>query len=756
MARLAVLALMLVARMALALTPEEQFCNCNDACCVINEINFNLESSVASGDDPFGSISEIYGNFSQVHYHPNVEKKNFNLFSFAGVTCTDSLAFLFETDGPAEPIAQVSLTQVDANTCGVNFSLALGEVDLRKDLTLFLAFKDMNDPLANLDLVIAALENIVPFTLPTHRWVSQTNIVDNSIVDVSLNIQILPDSGHTGNCLAASNAAEQRFQFIPAGSAPGTLANCLFTIDENIETSADRTHRMNYGFEQADYLRCYRQSENVGQLIRYTYEVVPDFTGCDYYEDASRYPSYLFTISLDNELNVNNTANVNSMILTTIDDSITIESCATENELPGVNIAVPTARLQFILEIQTAYGTEASSAVLSTLEFEDIGLEVVGDINYTTIAGSNTLISIRLQTIECLLVDTQHSAQPPTQANLVSCSIDYLQPLSLVATVTYQDGFTETNDVSGTERDISFSGNAAECANVIVPVSDVTQEFGARLVLEDLNGRTDSLNLNNPIVARVELTNFDLAETTGVSVVLSSIEFNLDDEYRRLYTASDKSQQMQVTFSPYYRDGHFCRYYESTTDVCSAFYQRVTDPGDYAANRWNAFLELLFDQGPSGFFIPDGAFRKYQGCQNRAVTGADSFIFTPSRWVFQSFPRTSGVLTAQAVAFLRVCTQGGTRRVLREIPLRLDASRLLQGTNDVVITIGNVSITSGSTLDIDVINSVTNAIDTPLMVALIVLVSVILALMCCFMMCKSAFCLRWYSAAKDKMRSDDM
>ena len=670
---------------------EEAFCGCSDnQCCTLTPIDFFQTQTFSTGTS--GNVVETieYGNFTIAYEEDAVVKNNFNFFSISPIDCTQSQGFLFEQDGPAEPIAVATLIQSNPNNCLLNFSTLVSEDDLRKTVDLVLAFGGIPDEQVN----VVTLETIVPYTEPTHTWVVEETQGDDSIVATSLNIQINADSNHNESCLEEANVENVFFQFLPGGDAPGTLETCKFPVDTMVVNEVENTVRIDYGLLQSEYQRCYRQDpEARGQDIVYTMEVRPVIGGCDYYDS---YSTYIFTVTLDSQINVNATANVNSLVIDYLDDTLTLIPCTAE--LDGVNPLVPLARLDFIVEVNTAYGTEATSVVLTEKTLSEIPLDIVGDVNLTALPGTNTKARFRLRTSECLFVETQHSSQPATQANLIGCTVDYLQPMDIQALATYADGFTESNDIVGAERDVVFgSASAAECDGIIVPVSDVTQEYGAQLVLEDYNEQVSSLNLNNPIVARVELTNTDLAETTGVSVVLNDVIVTLTAAtsgtvYRRTYSQANKITQMQFDFSPYEEDGHFCRFYDASSETCERFYNQTDEEAAYADNHWNAYLQYLYDVGPSGFFVTDADGRKYRGCQDLAVSGADSFVFTPSDWIFGEFPENTGTMEFQVTAFVRSCS-GAPARLLRVSSGKIETGRELQNDlEDVAIVFNNVTI----------------------------------------------------------------
>jgi hypothetical protein len=742
-----------LASLTSAQSTEESFCGCSDnECCNLVPVNFNLVNSLGSGTNNDWVQTIEFGNFSAAFLEDSVEKSNLNIFAFSTLSCTNSYGYLFESTGDHELIAEVAFTQLSSTTCHLNFSTLVSDADLRKDLDLVLAFNSISEPLGT-NVFIQLLENIVPYSLPTHRWIVEDVDDDESVVDVTLNIQINPVSGHNETCLTSANAAGMKFQFLPDASAPGSLAECNFVIDTVTVNDVDKTVRMDYELAQADYVRCYRQTpEQDGSDIVYTFEVEPDIDSCDYYED---YQTHIFTIRLSNTIQVNATTTVNAMQLDRVVDGVRLIPCSAE--LDDIDPLVPLARLEFNITVETAYGYEAVSIVITTAEIEDIGLDVIGDVVLTPISGTNTRAEITLRTSECLFVDTIHSDTPASQDNLLSCSIDYLQPATVIALATYTDGFTESNDLQGDDRSVVFeSQSLAECAGIIIASNDLSGLYGAQLVIEDQNGRTDSLNLNNEIIARVELTNTELSEETGVSVVLSEVIVTLDDEYRRTYTQADKIVLMQQEFSPYYSDGHFCRYFIDATDTCTRFYQQTLVEADYSTSRWNAFLQTLYAEGPSGFFVTEGVSRKYDGCQDLSSTSADSFIFRPSDWVFRSFPRKTGTMFFQATAHLRSCTLGGSR-LLREIKIE-GSARNLQNGNGVAIVFANTTIINSDIIITPNVEGVPSALATSnegLLIALIVLISVFLLVLLCSMCCGVGLLGGIYSRAKAKVVGDE-
>lgn len=731
----------------------DAFCDCTeDECCNLSDLNLNLVNNINTGSNEFEIVSPLFGNYSAAYAVAGISKQNINLFAFSAINCVDSIALLFDqTSDSTTPLAEVALTQVDATTCQINFDFEISEADLRKTLDLVIAFRDV--AIGGTNLVVQLLDSIVPFTLPTHQWIVQETQGDDAVVTMSLNIQINENSAHEEACVTNQ---ERYFRFLPAVDAPRDAEACTFLIDGIQTFDNGERIQLDYTFEQEDYTECYRQTpQNIGQSIVYTFEVVPQIEGCEYFAD---YPSFIFTATLSNQLDFNQTANVNQAVLRTLASSIRLVPCeGTENE---VNSLVPIARIEFDIQIDTAYGTPTSAVNILTSTMQDVGFGLVTSegmptnaFTYSSLPDGNTRASGTLRSNECLFVDTVHSGSPASQQNLLSCSIEYLPPLDLEVNIIYNDGFVEVADLIGTGREISFeSDSLTECAGIIIPSNDVTQVYQAQLTMKDYNDRTSSLNINNPIVLQVDLTNVDLVTETGVSVVIEDVVVSFDDEFRRTFTQDDKEALMKVISSSYYDDAVYCRKFDPEDDVCSRFLDVESETGN-----WNTRYQTLWDAGVSGLFRTDpSGGRSYRGCTPHLQSSSDSFVFTPSEWIFGNFPRSTGVMQVIVTAYLRSCTisSSGGGPNLRRLQstdvqvVRLNASTTitLELPTSVVCNPGGEGGGNGTVTTI-----VRHHSDETLFIVAIVLLSIVLALLLLFSLFGVGIIGRMYSAAKSKV-----
>jgi len=115
----------------------------------------------------------------------------------------------------------------------------------------------------------------------------------------------------------------------------------------------------------------------------------------------------------------------------------------------------------------------------------------------------------------------------------------------------------------------------------------------------------------------------------------------------KTFNVDDKLKLMSSEASPYFIDGHFCRYAESTTSSCDPFY--VENQNDFT--RLNAAV----------FGVPN---KGYAECQENNERASDTFSILPNNWVFDAYDRNSGDIKLVVTAVLDDCNTS-RRRMLQ-------------------------------------------------------------------------------------------
>jgi hypothetical protein len=688
-------------------TPYEVVCGCESTtleCCPITLFNIFLSQYIQSGSDPYAIQSHYHGNLSNVYYDEIYSPKtNFNLFSAGStpVDCTKIRSFLVENQNQVVPYAEISLTQVDTSVCLANFTMLLSQSELIKDLDLVVLFSEFDE---NIQFSFISREAIKAYSIPNHVFTINENNDDNA-VDISLNIQINDVSIHNESCLSIENENNIKFAFVQT-----TGTNCGFNIDNMVVNNAQNTVKLDLTLEANEYTRCSTSVQNRENDIQYLFNVEPIIPGCDYYED---FAPYTFQVSIENTITANNSVTVGDiLVLDVIGESIQLIPCDEDS-------LIPTAKVQFEFHVLTDYANAVPTDVqIIQASFADVGIEVLSGPVYESInGGTGTLSKFVLITEECLWIDTQHSGDVASNENFIGCSIDYLPPLNIQVRGTFSNGLVENDNLIGDDRFISFeSNNISECP-VIIPNNDLTREYTASLIIENKFGERNELNLNDDIIVRIVLDNLDLVLENQIAVALSEIVVNVDDEFVRLYSTSEKSNLMQFSFHPFYDDGFFCRKFVQNKSTCEQFHRYTPNNAEYVQNNWNAYLASIYDTLFNDDFDDDD--RKYQYCQNKSSFATDTFTFNPTNWIFKNFDKLSGQMKITAAGFLYFCGE--------DVP---DGRRMLQNDNDVqgtAVVFNNITIINTINVNIDKAAVANNDLE----VVLITLATIVSCVFCC-------------------------
>ncbi|GBG31318.1 Hypothetical Protein FCC1311_075412 [Hondaea fermentalgiana] len=375
--------------------------------------------------------------------------------------------------------------------------------------------------------------------------------------------------------------------------------------------------------------------------------------------DPSKPPSLAATIDfyarLDNGVEATSGPNVNQLVMKIADYSS--EPCSDR--------VVAMGKTKYTVRLDTSIEPREMT-ILANPTMGDVLLEP-GDFSCTdetAINGTYECI-VELTSTECLPMAREVSAET------TSCSFDYLSALDVQATFTYAD-FAET----GSLKDPTIVNDKVFTSDCPLPAAqtDVTGTYPVDLTI-------DGANLNNPITATIAFSNIP-PPTGSVTLRVVNVKVSMANGlYRRNFAVEDKADWMQLVQTPWYEDGHFCRFEAagSSDNTCAPFY----------AENSNAFTIA----NDAIFAVDD---KGHQGCQSISARNVDSFIFTPNEWVFGEFTETTSTMEITVTAVVDTCStpswtsSAGERRALES-----DSTRSLQVvTKSATLQVSNVSDSS--------------------------------------------------------------
>ncbi|GBG32400.1 Leucine-rich repeat-containing protein 2 [Hondaea fermentalgiana] len=607
------------------------FCHCTD-CCEAELFEFPNSSSFVFetladadrlGPDENGELWDkiVVDDLADVDLtHMRFVPVNADTYaSFAALNCTQSIAVLRSRSEAIEP-KLITLTAADDDSAGciVNLNETFQNADEYQvdDLEFVYFLKDLS----------MASDSVQVYPYPVHILTIDERDQPYFLVDVfyTADDTEATDGYYTYVELRRNTFTSESCPYPPTvtlklGDASDAACTKTLSVSETFKYNAsiplaELGQRLNTCVTDPNKL-----SESGSEIV-YHVELFLSLTlpaECDL--DIDTKPSLAddqatidFYARLDN--GVEPTSNVNQLVMKIADYSF--EPCGDR--------VVAMGKTKYTIRLVTSI-EPTEMTILANPTMGDVLLEP-GDFSCTdetAINGTYECI-VELTSTECLPMAREVSAET------TSCSFDYLSALDVQATFTYAD-FAET----GSLKDPTIVNDKVFTSDCPVPAAqtDVTGTYPVDLTI-------DGANLNNPITATIAFSN--IPPTGSVTLRVVNVEVSMANGlYRRNFAVEDKVDGMQLVQTPWYEDGHFCRFEAagSSDNTCAPFY----------AENSNAFTIA----NDAIFAVDD---KGHQGCQSISTRNVDSFIFTPNEWVFGEFTETTSTMEITVTAVVDTCS----------------------------------------------------------------------------------------------------
>lgn len=299
--------------------------------------------------------------------------------------------------------------------------------------------------------------------------------------------------------------------------------------------------------------------------------------------------------------------------------------------------------------------------VVTTLILQDVPLELrfldtckVGDVVLKPIGPRRCDVSHEgyvceqdLVSLECLLVATYPDS---------TCEFMPMGKFDIQAKL-WHSSFSSATVVELTDKDPlqakEFSGQFCPKPT---PRHDVTADFP---VIVTVSGS----KINKPVEVKIALaddldSSFSDSYTLRILSLVVTMEFGA---YSRVFNVDDKLAMLGNPTSGYFKDGHFCRFEESsgeTNSICQPFYIEKIRTNSYFRGSPPAYLVLN---------------KGHVSCQYNNDRRSDKFVFTPSEWVFSDWHGERTTIGVQVIAKLETCSTPMTStNLLKVSPKILD------------------------------------------------------------------------------------
>lgn len=359
------------------------------------------------------------------------------------------------------------------------------------------------------------------------------------------------------------------------------------TTDGDIET-------LSYKMTKAQYNDCNTIETSEGTVVYSGSFELPmkgtgDEEGCYYFQNHDiKHP---YRITMTTIVQDTTSATAKTEIVTDIDDVDLVE-CPTT----GVDDIIPQAKLNFTVTVR--YSGQYKSDTVESSTLESGGGIILVDKDCTTVPQVCVYV---IESKDCAHI--YEIVDGPQEGYCVFDASKFKVWKGATFTVE-EDDVEITHDLELKTNINLMQFHSAECIIDDDPaIVDVTDRYD--VVVEVRNQDSDSYNgalaWHEPLVARLTVTDthhdFDDREVQFTSITATIKDDNGAAIASQLISRSEKLALLHIHTTPYYKDAHFCRFYETDGKTCGAFYNEYSSPP-----RWNTIM----DENPPPYTCDDG------------------------------------------------------------------------------------------------------------------------------------------------------
>lgn len=686
-------------------------CACTDTCCVIDNstsVSFTGKS-IVSLTHPQTSLTgeyanldyldaegaQVLSNYQYVIQYMNAYRSTFDrnvlMFSDVNLTCAGShMIYETQTAGQYKTIPFVEVVRDGTQYCTLDVNSKLSRDEIAQPGHIYFA----------LDYAVREGDNFFIMYDETDAGliIPEDDIIVYPYVISAVTAEDNTDGGNPGefyidvfvNVSDVRVAAEQ--------DNPGT--GC-FTVDEIFSSTdaywevpegtdcpvtslsapagdlegAGRTYHLS--LPQQDYERCSTRVEDTGTELKFHFRLVlptsMDDTGaltddrCYYFAPALNVQNIIVTVSKDVSAEIADEFKVFSTQLV----SVTPDRCEPIELYP-----VPHSTLKFQIKatFPSAYGVEFTGLGLPYLEDPSNTLEwdtadgvtpsiTCQEFDPDAVAASGDEYK------ECIFSYRSTVCEPTYNTVDGMCAFEratsrFIRNFQVRETYQGAQSYLHVSAPINTGLDnLKFEQALCDPPSERDAI-DVTDEFEVSINMKNYYedqvvdwASTDQLSFNDALIVRLDagLTastpfNFDNLELVLKTITITLTNPLMGDAVITSYsfTSADKSNFMRLSWSPYFQDPKFCRWYdaENVVDRCTAFF-------DSSTTRWNSYNDNYLD-----------LTKIAHACQSSADTkNTDYFIFDPKEW-FSDYTNAFIGVQVRATGVIHQCGPAGARRVL--------------------------------------------------------------------------------------------
>lgn len=650
--------------------------------------------------------------------------------SVSTLNCTDAHVYYGDPESNYyTKIDMVAIEQDGTSYCTLDINGKLSREEISDDTNIYFAFNRLVDEKHTFNImydlseqgVILPEEDIIPYPYIIQGGsvtAIDTNEATEFYIDVGLNVSNVDvtQAGIDPSCLSIDElfANGNAYWYVPDGP------NCNITLisgGEGDAVTSGRTYHIK--LSQFEYETCSITTRESGNQLHFDFRLVlpsehfetneegDDAALCNYFQSPLNVQN--ITVSMDQ--NVEST--LTSEYITQFDP---IVSALTPVQCTDYE-TYPTPHVKLKVEIT------ASFPGVNTVDFNTVGQVTFGEswesnnllwddngdgtiptytcTEYPDPKGDGTGVGFDADAYtECTFKYISSVCEPiyvtdDDQSALERNTTRFIEGFAVVQTIpggmtaTYTSGSINAG-VDNTKWDKSYAIIAGE--RDVIDVSDV---FNVQLDLRNYYldysvdwDNTTLLTMKDDMIARLrvgQVANSPFDFTSDLSLIIKTVTVTLKNPITEetitsyIFSANDKVGFMGFSWTPYYRDPRFCKWYDSAggNDKCKDFFVDGTRSNGHHNTAW----------------ITDVMPKECQTTGTLAgeedTNNSDFFIFTPREW-FRDNTQAYVEMTVRVTAIVHKCTENA--RLLEALPgvrgrqLQNVQSDVLYVSDEIIVT----------------------------------------------------------------------
>lgn len=723
-------------KLATAQDTDDPFCACTDCCYVDNTTDFSYKNLVSltfkdvsfSGEYTIlddGGTHEFNGTtYDGTPYQYVVKYRNDPLTEFdnnvrifsadtgATLNCSESFVYYFKADGTPIKLDLILESEDGFSYCSIDIDekLTRDEInDYNAYGGVYFAFNHLVEERTEFRIMFDIDNRVVPIDdVMDYQYFLNTTTLDagneesDFWIKFILEISDINDMAVDGSCLSFSDVMQDLY-LGPDDADADRIGNCTLGFFPGfVEPSAPgfgETVTYEFILPQSKYERCAEQISSNGDEIVFhstlNFPTKNDEETCFYFQPGFSRQPVTITIDADVSEQVTETFEQYSIELLEMD----IERCT-----PIEDYIIPQAQLRFIIRTTFAGDSNDLSWVQASVPY------INGETGESfDLFGGHSLDS-DASTFNCTTYDEGlsteytecwHYFKTKKCENIYTArnddgdevcafernntrfihNLEFRQELEGGLFVSHRSARLDTNleFTFFPESSCTAPGDRAPInVNDVFPSNLVVRNFYYGVATNWTN--TSDVSFNDNIILRLGVGEEAGTQLNDLAVFIKTVVVTLADANdivlsQFTYNVAEKEQFMQVGWSLFFNDPHFCSWHDDAlANTCQSFYDSNTD-------RWNSGMDQT---------------RVNQVCQlqntfpgEADTRNTDFFAFNPPTWFVDLVNRPYLKVTFTVNGVLYECEDLQRRRLEASDDVPRDIRRKLQANQNSIMYVSD-------------------------------------------------------------------